>query len=190
MKRADHVTSPVGLLLRRFRRDARGVTAIEFAMLALPFFSILFATIETLAVFYASVSLETAAADVGRLVRTGQAQTQGLTREQIRNRVCGIIFMGCDDRLQIDVRQFNNFQNVSFNNPLNGDGDLRTDLLFQPGNPGDIVLVRLFYAWDISTPLIGAALSNMLGDKHLVVASVAFRNEPYNNPAAQQGGGG
>jgi len=188
--KASNVTSPGRSLLRRFRRETEGVTAIEFAILALPFFSILFASIETLMVFFGSVSLETGAADVGRLVRTGQVQMGGMSKEQIRTRVCDTIFMGCDDRLQIDVRRFTSFQSVNFDNPLNGDGDLRTDLLFEPGNPGDIVLVRVFYAWDISTPIVGQALSNMSGNRHLIVANVAFRNEPFTSSTPQTGGGG
>jgi len=156
-------------------------------MLALPFFGMLFATLEATAVFFASVSLETGAAEAARLVRTGQVQLQGMTREQIRGEICDAMFMGCDERMQIDVRRFDSFTAVDFTDPLTADGDLRTDLMFQPGAPGDIVLVRVFYVWEIVTPLLGDALSNMAGGHRLIMSSAAFRNEPFGN--ATLGGG-
>ena len=39
--------------LRRFRRDRRGSAAVEFALIATPFFALLFAIIETSIVFFA-----------------------------------------------------------------------------------------------------------------------------------------
>lgn len=182
MKRSRPLT-PARLFLRRFRKANRGVTAVEFSLLALPFFSLLLATFEATAMFFASVSLETGAADASRLVRTGQVQTQDLSRQDIRDTVCDAMFMGCDARMQIDVRRFDSFTNVNFSDPLTADGDLRTDLMFQPGGPGDIILVRVFYTWDIVTPVIGGVMSNMADGRRLLISSTAFRNEPFSSAA-------
>ena len=46
--------------LRRFRRAEKGATAVEFAMVAAPFFFLLFAMIEIAAVFFTSTVLENA----------------------------------------------------------------------------------------------------------------------------------
>ena len=62
-------------LLRRFRSNRRGSVAVEFSLIALPFFALLFAIIETALVFFASQVLETAVQDSSRLILTGQAQT-------------------------------------------------------------------------------------------------------------------
>lgn len=174
--------------MRRFSRANKGAAAVEFAMLALPFFGLLFATLEATVVFFASVSLETGAAEASRLVRTGQVQIQGLSREDIRTRICDAMFMGCDSRMQIDVRSFDSFTNINFSDPLTADGDLRTDLVFDPGNPGEIVLVRVFYIWDIVTPMLGDALSNMSSGHRLIISSAAFRNEPFGNATLAGGG--
>ena len=139
--------------------------------------------------FFASVSLETGAADAARLVRTGQVQLQGMSKQDIRNTICDAMFMGCDDRMQIDVRRFESFTQVDFTDPLDADGDLRTDLMFQPGSPGDIVLVRVFYVWEIMTPLLGEAMSNMSGSSRLIISSAAFRNEPFGNAPVPAPGG-
>ena len=48
-------------------------------------------------------------------------------------------------------------------------------MTYQPGGPGDIVVVRLFYQW----PIYVSLLQNMSGSKRLLIATAAFRNEPF-----------
>ena len=67
---------------RGFARDDSGVTAIEFGLLALPFFSILGAILETSLVFLSGQVLESAVQDTSRLIRTGQAQVASVTAAQ------------------------------------------------------------------------------------------------------------
>ncbi len=172
----------------RFARARRGSVAVEFGLLALPFFGLLFAMLETTMVFFSSVSLETGAAEASRLIRTGQAQMGGMSAAQIRQVICDEMFMACDEKMQIDVRRFDSFTEVDFDNPLTEDGDLRTDLAFDPGGAGDIILVRVFYTWDVMTPLLGEAMANMSDGARLIVATSAFRNEPFGNVGG--GGGG
>jgi len=166
-------------LARQFARAREGAAAIEFALLAVPFLMLLFAIIETMVVFAVSISLEAGASAASRLVRTGQAQQAEMTREDMRNEVCSVIFMGCDDRMQLEVRRFTQFSDVDFASPFDAEGDLQTELPFEPGEPGDIVLVRVFYLWDIVTPMIGPLLSNTSTNDRLLTANAAFRNEPF-----------
>ena len=77
---------------RRFARDERGVTAVEFGILALPFFTIIFAIIETAMMFFAQQTLDSAVEDASRMVRTGQAQSQGFDLTAFRNYMCGYTF--------------------------------------------------------------------------------------------------
>ena len=62
---------------RRHRTDARrareGAAAVEFAMVALPFFVLLYSLIELGLVFMIDAVAENAVVDATRLVRTGQA---------------------------------------------------------------------------------------------------------------------
>jgi hypothetical protein len=42
------------------------------------------------------------------------------------------------------------------------------------------VVVRLFYQWPVyALGLVGKSLSDISGGKRLLVATAAFRNEPY-----------
>ena len=72
---------------RRFAREDEGVTAIEFAMLAGPFFALFFAIIETSLTFFAGQLLESAIDDVGRKIRTGQLDNT-MTQEEFRTEIC------------------------------------------------------------------------------------------------------
>ena len=47
------------------------------------------------------------------------------------------------------------------------------------GGPGDIVVVRLFYQWPLVVTGLGWNPSNINGNKRLLSATAAFRNEPY-----------
>lgn len=166
--------------VKRFRRAEDGSVAVEFGLISVPFFAFLFALIETALIFFASVAMEGAMEDAARLVRTGQAQTQGLSSAQFKQIICdrSPLFFDCADKLEIDVRTFSNFGNVNFPDPLDDEGNLSSTFQFQPGNAGDVVLVRAFYVWDVMTP-IGIGLENMSGGNRLLASSAVFRNEPF-----------
>src|SRR5262249_6190871 len=132
-----------GGFLRRLWRNKRGTTAIEFAMVALPFFSLLLAIFETTAVFFANGTLENAVTEASRQIRTGQVQSANMSADDFKNLVCQkLVFLTCDTNLIIDVRSFQNFQQVTFPQPLDSHNDFQIVPTFSPGAAGEIVLVR------------------------------------------------
>ena len=173
-------------MMRRFWRAKDGATAVEFSLIALPFFMLMLAIFETSAVYFASTTLEDAVDDASRQIRTGQAQFANMTADQFRQLVCnGIsVFLKCDSSLAVDVRSFNDFEDVSFPPEINPDGTLKNDQQYSPGGAGDVVVVRVFYKWQIVTPFIGATLSNMSNDTRLLEAVTTFRNEPFGSVLA------
>jgi Flp pilus assembly protein TadG len=157
------------------------VAAIDFALVAMPFFLFLFGTLEIVLVFFANAVLENGLEIVARKIRTGEVQAQNMTEQQFRQILCDEIstLLACDAHLATDVRPSGNFAGAQFTDPLDGNGNLRTDFKFDPGHAGDVILARAFYRWDVMTPLIGQFLSNMSDGDRLVVSSMAFRNEPF-----------
>ena len=163
------------------RRD--GGAAVEFGLIAAPFIALLFAAIETAIVFFAGQALETAVANSSRLVMTGQAQTQGFDAGAFKSAVCAQIhgLFDCQNGIYVDVRSFSSFANVTMPSPIDANGNLQSNFAYQPGGPGDIVVVRLFYLYPVYVSLLGFNLSNVNGGTRLLAATAAFRNEPYSN---------
>ncbi len=79
------------------------------------------------------------------------------------------------------MKTFSSFAGVTMPSPIDAQGNFQNNFTYQPGGPGDIVVVRLFYQWPVYVSLLGSNLSNMNGGKRLLVATAAFRNEPYGN---------
>ena len=167
--------------LRRFARGEDGAAAIEFGIVAAPFLALMFAIMETALVFFAGQTLETAVADSARLIMTGQAQQQGFTEAQFKTAVCSKILglFDCASGLKIDVKTYNSFSAISTAKPFDANGNLLNNFGYTPGAPGDIVVVRLMYEWPIYVSLLGFSLNDMAGNKRLIIATAAFRNEPY-----------
>lgn len=168
--------------LRRLWRRDDGAAAVEFGLVAVPFLALLFAIMETALVFFAGQALETAAADSARLILTGQAQMQKLDQAGFKSAVCSRIYGIFDcNGIKVDVRKYTSFSSINVPNPIDENGNLTEDFVYDDNTaPHAIVVVRLMYKWPIVTSLLGLNnLSNMAGSNRLLVATVAFRNEPY-----------
>lgn len=167
--------------LRFFRKERSGAAAIEFAIVAAPFFALLFALIEIGLVFFGSFTLENAVDEAGRMIRTGQAQQQGFSEDRFKEEVCNNVYalFDCMTGLKIDVRKFDDFTGVNLPPPLNGEGELQDNFQYDPGVGGEIVVVRAFYEWSLIANIPGAGLGNMGNGSRLVTATATFRNEPF-----------
>ena len=176
----SHIRS-VRNLLSRFRRNHRGSTVVEFALVAPMFFALMFAIIETALVFFASQVLETALQDSARLIQTGQAQGASYTAAQFKADVCSRIsvMFDCAGGVSVDVQNYPAFGSVNIANPIDASKNFTNPNNYSPGGPGDIVVVRLFYQWPILVTKFGYDLSNLSGSKRLLTATAAFQNEPY-----------
>lgn len=173
-----------GTVAGRFRRNRDGATAVEFALIAAPFLAIVFAIIETALVFFAGQVLQNGASDAARLVRTGQVQQQGIGADGFRSRLCDRVSMllRCSESLRIDVRTYTDFEGIDPSSPIDSSGNLTDNLVFEPGQPGDIVVVRAFYEWPTFVPNIGINLANLANGNRLLVGAATFRNEPFSGP--------
>lgn len=179
LQRFAHAAVP--RIVRRFLRRKDGAAAIEFAMVAAPFLALVFAILETAIVFFAGQALETATADSARLIMTGQAQKSSFSQEQFKTEVCKRVFglFDCVNGVQVDVRTYAAFSSINNSKPIDANGNLTVTPTYAPGGPGDIVVVRLLYQWPVYVSLLGLNLSDLSGNKRLIMATAAFRNEPY-----------
>jgi Flp pilus assembly protein TadG len=168
-------------LLRRFIYNRQATTSIEFGLVAVPFVALVFATLQTAIIFFAGQALETAAATSARMILTGQAQTQSWNAAQFKQQVCSTItgLFNCQGGIYIDVENYANFADANLSAPVKN-GNLNTSAMnFNPGGPGDVVMVRLYYEYPVYMNLLGFNLSNINGGFNLLAATAIFKNEPY-----------
>ena len=167
-------------VLGRLVRCRSGATAVEFALIAVPFFALLIAIAQTGRVFLAEEELQTATSQAGRLIMTGQAQKQSLTAAQFQQDVCNNVaaMLACSG-IYVNVQKFSSFGGVTPLNPVQSGNFNSATMNFQAGGPGDIVLVQTFYQWPVAPGLLGLNLSNVGVNNFLLVGTAVFRNEPY-----------
>jgi Flp pilus assembly protein TadG len=166
---------------RRFVRDERGTTAVEFAIVAIPFLGLVMATLETALFFFAGQAFDTAVHNAARLIRTGQAQEDGLTSDTFRTKICDQLsgFLNCSG-IRVDVRKYSTFAAIDLAMPIDEDGNLKkTGYVYQPGNGGDIVVVRAYYEWPVMVNWYGATAATLADGSRLLSSAAAFRNEPF-----------
>lgn len=179
--------------------EQSGAAAIEFGLVALPFFLLFIGLVELGLVMMGYVTIETASAISGReaSIGAGAGVDEEDLQERIRTLVSDIssgLVNGEDVRITTAVETA--FGDLPLRErcldpkgfPPTCDGafeDLDGDGIYEPdpppldlGGPGDIISIRIFYNYEFFTPLIGDIFSNT-GDGRFVISSAyAYRNEP------------
>jgi Flp pilus assembly protein TadG len=174
-------TNSLRNVLRRFHRNRRGSTAVEFAMVAPMFLALLYAVLETSMVFFAGQALETMTQDSARTIMTGQSQTAGYDMKNFHDQVvCNQIkiFFSCAN-VFVDVQSYPAFANINISSQIDNGGCFVPPTNYNPGGPSQIVVVRLFYQWPLVVTGLGYNISNVCGSKRLLAATAAFQTEPY-----------
>jgi len=165
----------------RFVRKQDGAAAVEFSLVALPFFALTFAILETALVFFANQTLQAAAGDAGRLIMTGQAQTANYSADDFKTQVCNRIYglFNCSSGMTVDVKTYSNFGSVNNTAPVSNGQFNSNQTGYTLGGPSCIQVVTLYYQWPIYVPLL--QLSNLNGNNYLLQATAVFKNEPYSS---------
>ena len=166
-------------MFARFARCRRGVTAVEAALVMPAFVLMTFGIIETAMLYFAAAALEGQVGEASRQIRTGKVQKSGDPNAQFRSLLCDKLggLVRCDD-VVIDVRRFNNFNSVDYPVYVDENG-MPIGATFTPGGPGDVVLVRVTYRWQILTPFLGQYLGDGGTTTKKLQSLAVFRNEPY-----------
>jgi Flp pilus assembly pilin Flp len=186
----SRLISPAVSRGRAFARDDRGVTAVEFGILALPFFTIIFAILETTMVFLAGQVLDGAVEDASRQIKTGQAQSFEI--DDFRALMCEYTFRlfgpDCSGvRVVVDViDDFTSTETATMPTTTceeDEDGkvvcELDVEEDYAPGAGGSVVQVTAYYRWPLVIALPYFNLANQPDNARLLAATRVFRNEPF-----------
>jgi Flp pilus assembly protein TadG len=180
-------------MFRRFARDDRGITMVEFALVGPLFIFLLLAIIELGLTMLTQFVLDGATRSAARLIRTGQLQGQASPITAFQNTDCG----GGGATVLFEVQNFpNGFASINLpactqNANQAGNG---TPCPFQPGTGGQVVAVRVSYPRPYLVPWVGQCLTT--GNCYIglggsaptafapsyttdLVSTVVFQNEPF-----------
>jgi Flp pilus assembly protein TadG len=167
----------------RFAGTQQGATAVEFALIAPPFLGTLIAILEVTIFLFAQAVLQNAAVEAGRLFMTGQAQNGNVTQTEFQSDICPMVsaLFTCSS-VMVNVQSATNASGVITAAPtltFNGQGQVTNAWSFDPGTPGEIMVVQLIYMWPIVSGPLGYVISS-LGNGHAEIMGVsAFKVEPY-----------
>ncbi|WP_294643633.1 TadE/TadG family type IV pilus assembly protein [uncultured Aureimonas sp.] len=169
-----------------FRRDTRGNAAVEFALIAFPFFFLLLAMIETALATTAGVMLNNAVGSAARQVLTGAVQKSDMDADGFRKMICGNIdlLMSCD-RLSLDMRTYP--AGTPFSGPVSlRDGSVDdTSFCFDPGRQDTITVIRAYYEWPWTTSVLNQMTEKTNGNL-ILGAMAAFMNEPFGGAVSSK----
>ncbi|MGO4283531.1 TadE/TadG family type IV pilus assembly protein [Bosea sp. TAB14] len=177
-------------LMGRFRRAQDGAAAIEFGIVALPFFAFLFAIIETALMFWTNQVLEESLSQASRLLLTGQSKNRytstnpALNAQAFRNDICALAPMGLIDcsKLFVDIKIYTNFTDArnGTTNPAAG-GVLNTNgFSYNQPQPDQIVVARAVLDYRLFlTAWPSTSLANIGAGHRALVATTTFRAEPF-----------
>ena len=160
-------------------RDLRGATAVEFALVSLPFFTMLVGMIEV-SLFFAAGNVLEAAHEAARVLQTGQGQQSGDAVGAFEDKLCEKVeqMIPCADLLY-EVIEIPTFLDAADYAPqYDADGNLVSQG-FSPGGVEDTILVRVSYRYDFLTPFLGQMMTGGGGSSMIHMATVVVRNEPY-----------
>ena len=177
--------APFGLrtLARRAGRDEAGATAVEFGLVATPFFMLLFGIISVGFYFFTTFSLENAVEDAARLIRTGQVQSSGMTANDFKTQVCGKLpsYVDCANKVRVNVQNFTSFGSITTSSCLDGGGNLiaNASTSYSTGSASNVVLVTACYEWALAGQIPFLKIGKMANGSALIQASTTFMTEPY-----------
>jgi Flp pilus assembly protein TadG len=134
------------------RKNKNGQALVEFALVTLLLFGLLFTNIDLGIMFYVNLTMQHAVREGTRYAVTGQigasANRRAALIQKIRDSSVGLY----DKNLHVPkdpAIKVINPSNVTFPNYTSG-----TVQQGNPGNPNDIIVVSLTYSWPLVTPIL------------------------------------
>ncbi|WP_192250118.1 TadE/TadG family type IV pilus assembly protein [Mesorhizobium silamurunense] len=179
-----------------FFSDRRGSTALEFAMLAIPFALLVFAILESCISFAGQEVMANATDDIARQLRTGQLRKANVTEDSIKKLICDRLEImvatncpgsGSNASLLVDLREYPTFADAAAAgfNIQSGEivltGTSSTTFTVSPGLAESRNMLRVFYKWPVITDFLAKQMANLKDGRTLHFASVTWQNEPFDD---------
>ena len=163
------------------RRDQKGATAVEFALLIGPFLFLLLGLLEVSMQYFIATAMDYSVQKTARLIRTGQAQESNLSLDDLRSTMCEhmLDIFDCTDNSYFSVTELNSLSATSAALPVNGSGDFIDSDIYEVGHGGSYIIVRGYFQFSPLFDIFGAPTPQLANGNRIVAASALFRNEPF-----------
>lgn len=169
-----------GSSLKQWRFNRDGSTAVEFALIGIPFIFMVIGIIEMALMFTAQSLLEASTGDAAREIRTGAVQ-QGGGEQLFIDTLCDFaaVLVPCDE-IQYQVTALEDFGEAEGlpDAEFDEDGNLE-DQSFDAGGVSDVVMIRVAYRYPIKTPMMQLMLTNNNDSNRIMLSTVVLQTEPY-----------
>ncbi|HRK19705.1 MAG TPA: pilus assembly protein [Hyphomicrobiaceae bacterium] len=189
--------------LRLIRKNEDGTTAMEFAIVSVPFMMLLFGVMSVSLVYFWIFTLENAVWQASRDMRTGRFQTaeykdpitgdpltgsalKKAMSDAFKKAVCDrtVIPSDCQANTRVLVQAQSSFASIAEPNCLKTDNTLiensDAEAAFDAGSSSTVVVATACYQWKFGGNLPFFKIGNMSDGSFLLQATAAFRTEPYN----------
>ncbi|MCJ2032951.1 TadE/TadG family type IV pilus assembly protein [Methylobacterium sp. J-068] len=184
-------------MLGRFRSDRSGATAVEFGLVALPFFTLLAAIIEIAFRIWAAQNLDYALQKASRSLFTGAFQVANSGQSdpsvllgRLKTNVCNAgTLMGVFDcqSIKIDVTLSTSYAGGSVPSPLDsssGDWASNAGTQYSCPQPGSIVIVSAAVKFPAFFTFLKLNPNTFADGSQLLQSTAVFRTEPYQTTSS------
>jgi Flp pilus assembly protein TadG len=173
--------------MRSYAVADNGATAVEFALVAPPFFWLFLAMFETGLMLFSEFALQSGVQEAGRMIRTGQAFKDSWNVQRFVAQVCdsATIIKDCQQKISVDVRSVPaSFASLKSTLPVNklsigpsAPGGAQV-LSYNHGDATTYTAVFVTLDWTFMVPFM-SPLGNITSDTRRIVTYAIFRNEPF-----------
>jgi Flp pilus assembly protein TadG len=178
--------------LARLRKSDSGATAVEFALVAGPFFYVLGCICETGLMLFTEYVIQNSVQEAARMVRTGQVSAADgsvtMTSTDFKKRICeevGVI-IDCTGKVNIYVNNSDTFAHLTTTmaDPLavgQGANGSAYTTVYSPGGQLRAATVIATYDWDFAFPFMSFLGNFRNGEIRRIYGLAIFRNEPFGS---------
>ena len=172
--------------VRRMIKSENGAAAVEFSLVAFPFFMVMGSICETGIMLFVEYSLQAGVQVAARQIRTGQAQNSSMSAANFKTKICEItgIVIDCESKVTVYVRPAATFSALASTMPSFMNVGAKPDGSPNPtsyscGAPEQAAGVLATYDWKFTMPFM-SFLGNFNGGKTRRLFGIAiFQNEPF-----------
>ncbi|MDD3181691.1 MAG: pilus assembly protein [Alphaproteobacteria bacterium] len=154
-------------------KQRRGVTAVEFALIAPAFFMLLVGITEISLVMLTEHLLENATYNASRTAKTGYVASEKTQIETVMDvlltRLSGLSPLIDPAKISVTWTSYGDLSDIG--QPDQGEVSM--------GTASQVVVYTISYPWKLFTPVIG----NIIGDENKIInltSRIVVRNEPYD----------